>query len=186
MNVNWRLCRDIGGGTMDIAVYTGCCRVIPKYPRVNVVTAISLMPLVRRRADAEAIKVRHGCARFRVPSSAGKDVRAPASSGGVPPRSFRNVDAGGKIESLHRAALIFWSTKRYCNYGKTASPTRVKHHPAAGIVLTGGAHQRLISPRSARFIRRCTRREYRSGRIMPSTYYSTAVGLLHYGKESHS
>ncbi|XNM89536.1 hypothetical protein ACLK1X_00635 [Escherichia coli] len=72
-----------------------------------------------------------------------------------------------------------------------ASPTRVEHHLAAGIVLTGGAAQ--IEGLAA-----CTQRvlhtQVRIGAPLNITgltdyaqepYYSTAVGLLHYGKESH-
>ncbi|MEN1255622.1 cell division FtsA domain-containing protein, partial [Pseudomonas aeruginosa] len=67
----------------------------------------------------------------------------------------------------------------------------VKHHLAAGIVLTGGAAQ--IEGLAA-CAQRVFHTQVRIGAPLNITgltdyaqepYYSTAVGLLHYGKESH-
>lgn len=67
----------------------------------------------------------------------------------------------------------------------------MKHHLAAGIVLTGGAAQ--IDGLAA-CAQRVFHTQVRIGQPMNITgltdyaqepYYSTAVGLLHYGKESH-
>ena len=148
---------DIGGGTMDIAVYTGGAlrhtKVIPYAG--NVVTSDIAYAFGTPPSDAEAIKVRHGCA---LGSIVGKDesVEVP-SVGGRPPRS------------LQRQTL----------------------HLAAGIVLTGGAAQ--IEGLAA-CAQRVFHTQVRIGAPLNITgltdyaqepYYSTAVGLLHYGKESH-
>ncbi|VTQ23784.1 cell division protein FtsA [Escherichia coli] len=80
---------DIGGGTMDIAVYTGGAlrhtKVIPYAG--NVVTSDIAYAFGTPPSDAEAIKVRHGCA---LGSIVGKDesVEVP-SVGGRPPRSLQ-------------------------------------------------------------------------------------------------
>lgn len=67
----------------------------------------------------------------------------------------------------------------------------MKHHLAAGIVLTGGAAQ--IEGLAA-CAQRVFHTQVRIGAPLNITgltdyaqepYYSTAVGLLHYGKESH-
>ena len=129
---------DIGGGTMDIAVYTGGAlrhtKVIPYAG--NVVTSDIAYAFGTPPTDAEAIKVRHGCA---LGSIVGKD----------------------------------------------------ENHLAAGIVLTGGAAQ--IEGLAA-CAQRVFHTQVRIGQPLNITgltdyaqesYYSTAVGLLHYGKESH-
>ncbi len=54
---------DIGGGTMDIAVYTGGAASYQSDPlRGNVVTSDIAYAFGTPPSDAEAIKVRHGCA----------------------------------------------------------------------------------------------------------------------------
>lgn len=180
---------DIGGGTMDIAVYTGGAlrhtKVIPYAG--NVVTSDIAYAFGTPPSDAEAIKVRHGCA---LGSIVGKDesVEVP-SVGGRPPRSLQRQTGRGDRAALYRAAQ-FGQRRDIAVAGK-ASPTRVKHHTAAGIVLTGGAAQ--IEGLAA-CAQRVFHTQVRIGAPLNITgltdyaqepYYSTAVGLLHYGKESH-
>ncbi len=145
---------DIGGGTMDIAVYTGGAlrhtKVIPYAG--NVVTSDIAYAFGTPPSDAEAIKVRHGCA---LGSLVGKDESVEVQL----------------QEQLRQQG--------------------VKHHLAAGIVLTGGAAQ--IEGLAA-CAQRVFHTQVRIGQPLNITgltdyaqepYYSTAVGLLHYGKESH-
>ncbi|MBO1110245.1 cell division protein FtsA, partial [Plesiomonas shigelloides] len=80
---------DIGGGTMDIAVYTGGAlrhtKVIPYAG--NVVTSDIAYALGTPPTDAEAIKVRYGCAPGSVVSR--EETVEVASVGGCPPRSLQ-------------------------------------------------------------------------------------------------
>ena len=72
---------DMGGGTMDIAIYTGGAlrhtRVIPYAG--NVVTSDIAYAFGTPPNDAEAIKVRHGCA---LGSLVGKDENVEVPSVG--------------------------------------------------------------------------------------------------------
>jgi cell division protein FtsA len=65
----------------------------------------------------------------------------------------------------------------------------VKHHLAAGIVLTGGAAQieglAACAQRVFHTHVLCAAEYYGLTDYAQEPYYSTAVGLLHYGKESH-
>ena len=157
---------DIGGGTMDIAVYTGGAlrhtKVIPYAG--NVVTSDIAYAFGTPPSDAEAIKVRHGCA---LGSIVGKDESVEVPSVG----NLVNEEILQLQEKLRQQG--------------------VKHHLAAGIVLTGGAAQ--IEGLAA-CAQRVFHTQVRIGAPLNITgltdyaqepYYSTAVGLLHYGKESH-
>ncbi len=114
---------DIGGGTMDIAVYTGGAlrhtKVIPYAG--NVVTSDIAYAFGTPPSDAEAIKVRHGCA---LGSIVGKDesVEVP-SVGGRPPRSLQRQTPGrGDRAALYRAAQP--GQRRDIAVAGKASPTR--------------------------------------------------------------
>jgi len=136
---------DIGGGTMDMAVYTGGAlrhtKVIPYAG--NVVTSDIAYAFGTPPSDAEAIKVRHGCA---LGSIVGKDesVEVP-SVGGRPPRSLQRQTLAEVIEPRYCAQRVFHTQVRI------GAPLNITG-------LTDYAQE---------------------------PYYSTAVGLLHYGKESH-
>ncbi|MFP1452635.1 cell division protein FtsA [Escherichia coli] len=178
---------DIGGGTMDIAVYTGGAlrhtKVIPYAG--NVVTSDIAYAFGTPPSDAEAIKVRHGCA---LGSIVGKDesVEVP-SVGGRPPRSLQRHTLGrGDPAALYRAAQP--GQRRDIAVAGKLRQQGVKHHLAAGIVLTGGAAQ--IEGLAA-CAQRVFHTQVRIGAPLNITgltdyaqepYYSTAVGLLHYGK----
>ncbi|VAX76412.1 Cell division protein FtsA [Serratia symbiotica] len=181
---------DIGGGTMDIAVYTGGSirhtNVIPYAG--NLVTSDIAYAFGTLVTDAEAIKVRHGCA---LESSVSKDesVEVP-SVGGRPPRSLQRQTLAAVIEPRYIELLnlvnheIFQLQEKLRQQG-------VKHHLAAGIVLTGGGAQ--IDGLAA-CAQRVFHTQVRVGQPLKITglidyaqepYYSTTVGLLQYGKESH-
>ncbi len=180
---------DIGGGTMDIAVYTGGAlrhtKVIPYAG--NVVTSDIAYAFGTPPSDAEAIKVRHGCA---LGSIVGKDesVEVP-SVGGRPPRSLQRQTTAEVIEPRYTELLnlvneeILQLQEKLRQQGLNIT--------AAGIVLTGGAAQ--IEGLAA-CAQRVFHTQVRIGAPLNITgltdyaqepYYSTAVGLLHYGKESH-
>ena len=181
---------DIGGGTMDIAVYTGGAlrhtKVIPYAG--NVVTSDIAYAFGTPPSDAEAIKVRHGCA---LGSIVGKDesVEVP-SVGGRPPRSLQRQTLAEVIEPRY-TELLNLVNEEILQLQEKLRQQGVKHHLAAGIVLTGGAAQ--IEGLAA-CAQRVFHTQVRIGAPLNITgltdyaqepYYSTAVGLLHYGKESH-
>ena len=181
---------DIGGGTMDIAVYTGGAlrhtKVIPYAG--NVVTSDIAYAFGTPPSDAEAIKVRHGCA---LGSIVGKDesVEVP-SVGGRPPRSLQRQTLAEVIEPRY-TELLNLVNEEILQLQEQLRQQGVKHHLAAGIVLTGGAAQ--IEGLAA-CAQRVFHTQVRIGAPLNITgltdyaqepYYSTAVGLLHYGKESH-
>ncbi len=103
---------DIGGGTMDIAVYTGGAlrhtKVIPYAG--NVVTSDIAYAFGTPPSDAEAIKVRHGCA---LGSIVGKDesVEVP-SVGGRPPRSLQRQTLAEVIEPRYTELLNLVNEER--------------------------------------------------------------------------
>ncbi|MDL5452693.1 cell division FtsA domain-containing protein, partial [Escherichia coli] len=139
-------------------------------------------------SDAEAIKVRHGCA---LGSIVGKDesVEVP-SVGGRPPRSLQRQTLAEVIEPRY-TELLNLVNEEILQLQEKLRQQGVKHHLAAGIVLTGGAAQ--IEGLAA-CAQRVFHTQVRIGAPLNITgltdyaqepYYSTAVGLLHYGKESH-
>jgi cell division protein FtsA len=131
---------DIGGGTMDMAVYTGGAlrhtKVIPYAG--NVVTSDIAYAFGTPPSDAEAIKVRHGCA---LGSIVGKDesVEVP-SVGGRPPRSLQRQTLAEVIEPRY-TELLNLVNEEILQLQEQLRQQGVKHHLAAGIVLTGGAAQ---------------------------------------------
>ncbi|RTF99066.1 cell division protein FtsA [Serratia marcescens] len=181
---------DIGGGTMDMAVYTGGAlrhtKVIPYAG--NVVTSDIAYAFGTPPTDAEAIKVRHGCALGSIVSK-DENVEVP-SVGGRPPRSLQRQTLAEVIEPRY-TELLNLVNDEILQLQEQLRQQGVKHHLAAGIVLTGGAAQ--IDGLAA-CAQRVFHTQVRIGQPLNITgltdyaqepYYSTAVGLLHYGKESH-
>ncbi|MGL5758063.1 cell division protein FtsA [Plesiomonas sp.] len=180
---------DIGGGTMDIAVYTGGAlrhtKVIPYAG--NVVTSDIAYAFGTPPTDAEAIKVRHGCAMGSLVSRE-ETVEVP-SVGGRPPRSLQRQTLAEVIEPRYTELLNLVNDELQC-LQEQLRQQGVKHHLAAGIVLTGGASQ---MEGLAECAERVFHTQVRIGQPLNLTgltdyaqapYYSTVVGLLHYGKES--
>lgn len=181
---------DIGGGTMDIAVYTGGAlrytKVIPYAG--NVVTSDIAYAFGTPLMEAEDIKVRHG---YALSSIVSKDESVDVPSvGGRPPRSLQRQTLAEVIEPRYTELLnlvneeILQLQKQLCQQG-------VKHHLAAGIVLTGGAAQIESLAACALSV---FNTQVRIGQPLNITgltdyvqepCYSTVVGLLHYGRESH-
>lgn len=181
---------DIGGGTMDITIYTGGAlrhsRVIPYAG--SVVTSDISYAFGTPPIDAEAIKVRYGCA---LGALVAKDetVEVP-SIGGRPPRSLQRQTLADVIEPRYNE-LFNLVNDEILAVQEHLRLTGVKHHLAAGVVLTGGASQ---MPGLIECAQRVFHTQVRIGKPLNITgltdyaqepYYSTAVGLLHYGKLSH-
>lgn len=181
---------DIGGGTMDLAVYTDGAlhhtKVIPYAG--NVVTSDIAYAFGTPPSDAETIKVRHGCALATIVS---KDeyIEVP-SVGGRLPRSLQRQTLAEVIEPRY-TELLNLVNDEILKLQEQLRQQGVKHHLAAGIVLTGGGAQIDGLVECAQ---RVFHNQVRIGKPLNITglidyaqapYYSTAVGLLHYGKQTH-
>ncbi|MXP56499.1 cell division protein FtsA [Pantoea sp. Mhis] len=179
---------DIGGGTMDVTVYTsGALRHIKVFPYAgNLVTSDIAYAFGTPPPDAELIKVKHGCT---VSSVIKKDehLELPSVSG-LPLRNLHRQTLAGVIEPRYTELLNFVNNEiiqiqtKLCQQG-------IKYHLAAGIVLTGGAAQIEGLTISAQ---RVFNTQVRIGQpsdinglinCVQEPYYSTVVGLLYYGKE---
>ena len=121
----------------------------------------------------------------------GKDENVEVPSvGGRPPRSLQRQTLAEVIEPRY-TELLNLVNEEILQLQEQLRQQGVKHHLAAGIVLTGGAAQ--IEGLAA-CAQRVFHTQVRIGAPLNITgltdyaqepYYSTAVGLLHYGKESH-
>ena len=182
---------DIGGGTMDMAVFTGGAlrhtKVIPYAGSTvtsDIAYAFGTPPL-----DAEAIKVRHGCAFSRLVSKE-DNIEVP-SVGGRPARSLQRQTLAEVIEPRY-SELLGMINQELARVQTELKKSGVKHQLAAGLVLTGGAAQIEGLVECAEQIFQCQVRIGQPGSIkglsdyVETPVYSTAVGLLQYGKEHQS
>ncbi|AKC60320.1 cell division protein FtsA [Blochmannia endosymbiont of Camponotus (Colobopsis) obliquus] len=181
---------DIGGGTMDIAIYTdGALRHIKVIPYAGkVVTSDIAYAFGTPFHEAEIIKIKYGCALYSIVGKE-ENIEVP-SVGGRPPRNLHRQILAEVIEP-RCTELLNLVNNEILQLQKQLHQQGIKHHLAAGVVLTGGSAQidglvicaqkvfntqvRIGSPLNI------------SGLIdyVQEPYYSTVVGLLHYGKVSH-
>lgn len=178
---------DMGGGTMDIAMFTGGAlrysKVIPYAG--NTVTSDIAYAFGTPPVDAEAIKVRYGSALGRLVSK--EDTIEVPSVGGRAARSLQRQTLAEVIEPRYSEllGLVQDEISRMQNELRTQG---VKHQLAAGVVLTGGAAQIEGIVECAEQIFQCQVRVGEPENIRGLTDYvqapvfSTAVGLLQYGK----
>ena len=180
---------DMGGGTMDVAVYTGGAlrhSVVIPYAG-NVATSDIAYAFGAPPTDAENIKIRYGCA---VGSLVGKDevINVP-SVGGRPSRSLQRQTLADVIEPRY-SELLSLVEKELLVLQEELKKQNVKYQLAAGIVLTGGASQIKGMVECAEKV---FQNQVRVGQplnisgltdYVQKPYCSTAVGLLHYGKQS--
>ncbi|MFQ1041042.1 cell division protein FtsA [Gilliamella sp. CG16] len=180
---------DIGGGTMDVTVYTGGAlrhSVVIPYAG-NVVTSDIAYAFGAPPMDAENIKIRYGCA---VGSLIGKDeVIDVPSVGGRPSRSLQRQTLADVIEPRY-SELLSLVQKELLSLQDELKKQNVKYQLAAGIVLTGGAAQIKGMVECAEKV---FQNQVRVGQplnisgltdYVQKPYCSTTVGLLHYGKQS--
>ncbi|AIN47433.1 cell division protein FtsA [Candidatus Palibaumannia cicadellinicola] len=181
---------DIGGGTMDIAVYTaGSLRHTKVIPYAgNVVTSDIAYALGTPPIDAENIKIRYGCALGTVVSK-DENLEVP-SVGGRSPCNLQRQTLAEVIEPRY-TELLNLVKDDILQLQEQLSQQGVKYHLAAGIVLTGGAAK--IDGLAA-CAQQVFHTQVRIGQPLNITGlidysqepdYATAVGLLHYGKEYH-
>ncbi len=180
---------DMGSGTMDITVYTGGAlrhSVVIPYAG-NVVTSDIAYAFGTPPMDAENIKIKYGCA---VGSLVGKDeVIDVPSVGGRPSRTLQRQTLADVIEPRY-IELLSLVQKELTVLQENLKQQNVKHQLAAGIVLTGGAAQiKGLVECAEKVFQNQVRIGYPlniSGLTdyVQKPYCSTAVGLLHYGKQS--
>jgi len=182
---------DIGGGTMDLAVWSGGAlrhaEVIPYAG--NVVTSDIAYAFGTPPGDAEEIKVKYGCALSELVS---KDAKVDVPSvGGRPSRSLQSQTLAEVIEPRY-SELLGLVNQKLIDIQDQMRDAGVKHHLAAGIVLTGGASQMEGLIECAE---RVFRNQVRIGKplelngltdYVQAPHFATAVGLLHYGKDSQA
>ncbi|SQD79740.1 cell division protein FtsA [Moritella yayanosii] len=175
---------DIGGGTIDIAVfYDGSLRHTSVFSYAgNAVTSDIAYAFGTPPADAENIKVNFGCAHANLLQR--DDTIEVASVGGRPSRTLQRQTLAEVIEP--RYSELFGMVEDEL---KTVLISLKLEKLAAGIVLTGGAAQieglvecaegvfnsqvRIGSPLNI----------YGLTEYVNTPVYSTAVGLLQFGKE---
>ena len=180
---------DMGGGTMDLAVWTGGAlrhaAVIPYAG--SVITSDIAYAFGTPIGEAEKIKVKHGCALSELVNKDSK-VNVP-SVGGRPSRSLQRQTLAEVIEPRCSELLGLVQTELE-RVQERLKAQGVKYQLAAGIVLTGGAAQMQGLAECAE---RVFQNQVRVG--LPSNvtgltdyvsapYHATAVGLLHYGKQN--
>ncbi|SNC58990.1 cell division protein FtsA [Sodalis endosymbiont of Henestaris halophilus] len=181
---------DIGGGTMDMAIYTaGSLRHTKVIPYAgNVVTSDIAYAFGTPPTDAEAIKVHHGCTLGEVVS---KDDSVEMPSVGEMPSRILQRHALAKVIEPRYIELLNMINNEILQLQEQLRAQGLKHYLAAGIVLTGGAAQ--IDGLAA-CAQRVFHTQVRIGYPLNITgltdyaqepYYSTTVGLLHYGKKTH-
>ncbi|ADV33553.1 cell division protein [Candidatus Blochmanniella vafra str. BVAF] len=181
---------DLGGGTMDIAIYVaGALRHIKVIPYAgNVVTSDIAYAFGTPLSDAETIKVRYGCALESLVNK-NENIEVP-SVGGRPSRILQRRMLAEIIEPRY-IELMRLVNKEILQLQSQLKQLSIKHHLAAGIVLTGGAS--LMEG-----VIECAQKVFNTQVRVASAVnvngaideisgprYSTVIGLLHYGKESH-
>lgn len=182
---------DMGAGTMDIAVYTaGALRHTAVIPYAgNAVTSDIAYAFGTPLGDAENVKVQYGCAKGSLVNR-DDSIEVP-SVGGRPSRSLQRQTLAEVIEPRY-SELLGMVKIELDELKDQLQKQGVKHQLAAGVVLTGGAAQMEGMIECAEQILQCQVRIGQPQRVLGLTdyvqapIYSTAVGLLHYGRENKS
>ena len=181
---------DIGAGTMDVSIWTGgALRHTEVYPYAgNAVTSDIAFAFGTPVNDAEKIKVKYGCALSELVSK--DDTVNVPSVGGRPSRSLQRQTLSEVIEPRYTELMGLVNQTIETVQAKLREDGIKHHHLAAGVVLTGGAAQIEGIVECAE---RVFRNQVRVGKplevsgltdYVKEPYHSTAVGLLHYAKDS--
>ncbi|WP_193001626.1 cell division protein FtsA [Vibrio litoralis] len=180
---------DIGAGTMELSIWTGGAL---RHTKVfsyagNAVTSDIAFAFGTPVSDAEEIKVKYGCALSELVSK--DDTVNVPSVGGRPSRSLQRQTLAEVIEPRY-TELMGMVNQSIDSVQAKLREDGIKHHLAAGIVLTGGASQIEGLVECAE---RVFRNQVRIGKplevrgltdYVKEPYHATAVGLLHYAKDS--
>lgn len=179
---------DIGAGTIDVSIWTGgALRHTEVFSYAgNAVTSDIAFAFGTPVNDAEEIKVKYGCALSELVSK-DDSVNVP-SVGGRPSRSLQRQTLSEVIEPRY-TELMGLVNQTIDAVQQKLREDGIKHHLAAGVVLTGGASQIEGLVECAE---RVFRNQVRVGKplnvsgltdYVKAPYHSTAVGLLHYAKD---
>lgn len=182
---------DIGAGTMDVAIWTGgALRHTEVFSYAgNAVTSDIAFAFGTPVSDAEEIKVKYGCALSELVSK--DDTVNVPSVGGRPSRSLQRQTLSEVIEPRY-SELMGLVNQTIDSVQAKLREEGIKHHLAAGVVLTGGAAQIDGVVECAE---RVFRNQVRVGKplevsgltdYVKEPYHSTAVGLLHYARDMQS
>ena len=182
---------DIGAGTMDISIWTGgALRHTEVFSYAgNAVTSDIAFAFGTPVSDAEEIKVKYGCALSELVSK--DDTVNVPSVGGRPSRSLQRQTLSEVIEPRY-SELMGLVNQTIDSVQAKLREEGIKHHLAAGVVLTGGAAQIDGVVECAE---RVFRNQVRVGKplevsgltdYVKEPYHSTAVGLLHYARDMQS
>lgn len=179
---------DIGSGTMDVVIYTaGALRYTKVIPYAgNIVTQDIAYAFRTSYSDAETIKIKYGSTH---PSSSNieDNLDDPSLNNKITQKLKKNMLV--KVIELRYKELLQLVNYEILKLQESLKIQGIKHNISAGIVLTGGASQieGLIECAQKVF-----NMQVRVGQPLNITglinyaqehYYSTTVGLLHYGKE---
>ncbi|WP_194704536.1 MULTISPECIES: cell division protein FtsA [Vibrio] len=180
---------DIGAGTMEVSIWTGGAL---RHTKVfayagNAVTSDIAFAFGTPVSDAEEIKIKFGCALSELVSK--DDTVNVPSVGGRPSRSLQRQTLAEVIEPRY-TELMGMANQIIDSTQAKLREDGLKHHLAAGVVLTGGASQIEGLVECAE---RVFRNQVRIGKplevrgltdYVKEPHHSTAVGLLHYAKDS--
>jgi cell division protein FtsA len=180
---------DIGAGTMDVSIWTGgALRHTEVFSYAgNAVTSDIAFAFGTPVSDAEEIKVKYGCALSELVSK--DDTVNVPSVGGRPSRSLQRQTLSEVIEPRY-TELMGLVNQTIDTVQEKLREEGIKHHLAAGVVLTGGAAQIEGLVECAE---RVFRNQVRVGKplevsgltdYVKEPYHSTAVGLLHYARDA--
>lgn len=181
---------DLGAGTMDIAIYTsGALRYIKVIPYAgNVVTSDIAYAFGTPISDAEVIKIRYGCALESLVNR-NENIEVP-SVGGRPARIIQRHMLAEIIEPRY-TELMNLVNKEILQLQSQLKQLSIKHHLAAGVVLTGGAALMnglvLCAQKVFNTQVRIASSINVNGAVddIQGPQYATVTGLLHYGRESN-
>lgn len=180
---------DIGGGTMDIAIYTnGALRYTKVIPYAgNIVTSDIAYAFNASKNDIEEIKINHGCAvDYLVDKNESIDIPIFSTN------SLKNVKKKklAEIIELRYTELLSLVNNIIVKLQIELKNKGIKNRLGAGIVLTGGGSK-------ITGLLECAQKVFnfqvRIGKPLNTTgslecieepYFSTPVGLLHYGKKN--
>ncbi len=175
---------DIGGGTIDIVIYTnGAIRYSAVLPVAGNQVTNDIAKIFRTPISyAEEIKVQYACA-IRNMASAEENIEVP-SVGGRPARSMSRHTLAEVIEPRYQEMFEMVLTQ--------IRESGLEGQIAAGVVLTGGTAKMEGAIELAEDVFQMLVRLGRPIEVgglseyVNDPCYSTAVGLLLYGKEMKS
>jgi len=173
---------DIGGGTSDIAIFSrGAIRHTAVIPQGgDQVTHDIAMMLCTPTAEAEAIKIRYGCALGRLTTTE-QSIKVP-SIGDRPPRDLSR-------QNLVSAAIEPRYVELFTDIKKELRQSGYENLLPGGIVLTGGTSKMEGAVELAEEV---FQMPVRLGKpygviglddVVQDPIYASTVGLLQYGRK---